>query len=57
MSRNSPLVAVIFATEGDFRAHKEVDPEVQAYYEFFTNRIFFYETPTNLTPSPRWRYS
>lgn len=38
-----PLVAVIFATEDDFRAHKDIDPEVQAYYEIFTNRIFFYE--------------
>jgi Protein of unknown function (DUF1570) len=38
-----PLVAVIFATEKDFRAHKKVDPQVQAYYEFFTNRIFFYQ--------------
>ena len=38
-----PLVAVIFATDRDFRAHKQVDPEVQAYYEIFTNRIFFYE--------------
>jgi hypothetical protein len=38
-----PLVAVIFATERDFRAHKPVDPQVQAYYEFFTNRIFFYQ--------------
>jgi Protein of unknown function (DUF1570) len=38
-----PLVAVIFAKEEDFRAHKPVDPEVQAYYEIFTNRIFFYE--------------
>ncbi len=38
-----PLVAVIFANEQDFRAHKKVDPEVQAYYEIFTNRIFFYE--------------
>jgi hypothetical protein len=38
-----PLVAVIFANEKDFRAHKDVDSEVQAYYEIFTNRIFFYE--------------
>jgi Protein of unknown function (DUF1570) len=38
-----PLVAVIFATERDFRQHKSVDPQVQAYYEFFTNRIFFYQ--------------
>jgi hypothetical protein len=38
-----PLVAVIFATERDFRKHKEVPPQVQAYYEFFTNRILFYQ--------------
>lgn len=38
-----PLVAVIFATEEDFRKHQDVDPEVQAYYQIFTNRIFFYE--------------
>ncbi len=38
-----PLVAVIFRTEADFRAFKPVDPEVQAYYEIFTNRIYFYE--------------
>ena len=38
-----PLVAVIFRTEADFRAFKLVDPDVQAYYEIFTNRIYFYE--------------
>jgi Protein of unknown function (DUF1570) len=38
-----PLVAVIFATETDFRAHKKVDPQVRAYYEYFTNRIFFFQ--------------
>ena len=38
-----PLVAVIFRTEADFRAFKPVDPNVQAYYEIFTNRIYFYE--------------
>ena len=38
-----PLVAVIFATESDFRRHKDVDRQVQAYYEFFSNRIFFYQ--------------
>jgi hypothetical protein len=48
-----PLVAVIFDTEGDFRAHKDVDPEVQAYYEFFTNRIFFYEKPDQPHPEPK----
>jgi Protein of unknown function (DUF1570) len=38
-----PLVAVIFATEKDFREHKAVPPQVQAYYEYFTNRIFMYQ--------------
>lgn len=38
-----PLVAVIFRTEAAFRAHKPVDPEVQAYYEIYSNRILFYE--------------
>ena len=38
-----PLVAVIFRTEADFRAHKQVDPAVQAYYEVYTNRISFYQ--------------
>ncbi len=39
-----PLVAVIYGTERDFRASKRVDPEVQADYEIYTNRIYFYET-------------
>ncbi|WZO96577.1 DUF1570 domain-containing protein [Isosphaeraceae bacterium EP7] len=39
-----PLVAVIFATEREFRAHREVAADVQAYYEIDSNRIFFYET-------------
>jgi hypothetical protein len=38
-----PLVAIIFRTEREFRAHNRVDPEVQAYYEIFTNRIYFYQ--------------
>jgi hypothetical protein len=38
-----PLVAVIFATEADFQAHKQVDPQVRAYYEYYTNRIFFFQ--------------
>jgi hypothetical protein len=38
-----PMVAVIFRTEREFRAHKKVDPEVQAYYEIFTNRIYLYQ--------------
>jgi hypothetical protein len=48
-----PLVAVIFATEQEFRAHKQVDPEVQAYYEVFTNRIFFYEESERDRIEPR----
>ena len=39
-----PLVAVIFRTERDLRAHKRVDPEIQAFYELYTNRIYFYQT-------------
>jgi hypothetical protein len=39
-----PLVAVIYRTEREFRAQKRVDPEIQAFYEIFTNRIFFYES-------------
>jgi hypothetical protein len=38
-----PLVAVIFATEDDFRANRRVAPDVQAYYETLSNRIYFYE--------------
>ncbi len=36
-----PLVAIIFRTERDFRVYQQVDPDVQAYYEIFTNRIYF----------------
>jgi hypothetical protein len=39
-----PLVVVIFGSEREFRAHKKVAPDVQAYYEIYTNRIYFYET-------------
>ena len=38
-----PLVAVIFRSEDDFRANREIAREVQAYYEILSNRIFFYE--------------
>ena len=38
-----PLVAVIFKNEKDFRAFRKIDPQVRAYYEIYTNRIFFYE--------------
>lgn len=38
-----PLVAVIYRDEEDFRARREVDPDIQAYYEVVSNRIVFYE--------------
>ena len=47
-----PLVAVIFATEDDFRANRRVAPDVQAYYEILSNRIFFYETSRRDQDSP-----
>jgi Protein of unknown function (DUF1570) len=48
-----PLVAVIYRTEADFRAsNKEIDPDVQAYYDIFSNRIFFYETSNEELDAP-----
>ncbi|MDR3638233.1 MAG: DUF1570 domain-containing protein [Isosphaeraceae bacterium] len=47
-----PLVAVIFRDEKDFRAFKPVAPEVQAYYEILTNRIYFYERSTHDQAAP-----
>ncbi len=47
-----PLVAVIFATEDDFRASRRVAPDVQAYYEILSNRIFFYEKSRRDQESP-----
>ncbi|AGA29215.1 DUF1570 domain-containing protein [Singulisphaera acidiphila] len=38
-----PLVAIIFQTEKQFRAHQQVDADVQAYYEILSNRIYLYE--------------
>lgn len=38
-----PLVAIIFPTEKQFRAYQRVDPDVQAYYEILSNRIYLYE--------------
>ena len=39
-----PLVAAIFRNETEFREHKDVAPDVQAYYEVISNRVFFFET-------------
>jgi hypothetical protein len=38
-----PLVAVIYATERDFRDEKKLESQVRAYYELTSNRIFFYQ--------------
>ncbi len=38
-----PLVAVIFATEAEFRARTRASAEVQALYDVESNRIFLYE--------------
>lgn len=47
-----PLVAVIHETEAQFRARRDVEPEVQAYYEIVTNRIHFFEKPENARDNP-----
>jgi hypothetical protein len=38
-----PLVMVIFRSEREFRRHRAVDPDVQAYYDVISNRIYAYE--------------
>ncbi len=47
-----PLVAVIFRTEDDFRAHRKVASDVQACYEIQSNRIYFYEKSSRDGESP-----
>ncbi|OJW04217.1 MAG: hypothetical protein BGO49_31275 [Planctomycetales bacterium 71-10] len=47
-----PLVAVIFKSEEDFRRYRPVAPDVQAYYEIYTNRIFLYEEPSGRRAGP-----
>ena len=47
-----PLVAVIFATEADFRANRRVARDVQAYYEILSNRIYFYEKSSRDQDTP-----
>jgi hypothetical protein len=47
-----PLVAVIFATEDDFRANRRVPRDTQAYYETMSNRIYFYEKSKRDQDSP-----
>ena len=49
-----PLVAVIFRSEEEFRAHREIDPDVQAYYDVRSNRIFFYETSQEQREDPEF---
>lgn len=47
-----PLVAIIFKSEDDFRRHRPVAPDVQAYYEIYSNRIFLYEESSNRRAGP-----
>ncbi|SIN80230.1 Protein of unknown function [Singulisphaera sp. GP187] len=47
-----PLVAIIFQTEKQFRAHQPVDADVQAYYEILSNRIYLYEKSERDQQSP-----
>ena len=47
-----PLVAVIFRSEDDFRSNRKVAPDVQAYYEILSNRIFFFEKSHKESASP-----
>ncbi len=51
-----PLVAVVYKTEDDYRKNKQVDPEVQAFYEFYSNRIFLYEHSEREKLEPRLSY-
>lgn len=48
-----PLVAVIYRNESDFRAQNDVGPEVEAFYDIVTNRIFFYETTDQEAIDPK----
>lgn len=47
-----PLVAVIFATEAEFRARTHAAAEVQALYDVGSNRIFLYEKADRDRRSP-----
>src|SRR5262249_3396153 len=38
-----PLVAIIDRTQAEFRARRPVAPEVQAYYDPISNRIYLFE--------------
>ena len=47
-----PLVAVIYKTEADFRAEHRVDPDVQAFYNLRSNRIYLYESSARDEDAP-----
>lgn len=51
-----PLVAVAYKSEADYRKNKRVDPEVQACYEFYSNRIFFYQHSEREKIEPKLSY-
>ncbi len=42
-----PLIAVIYATERDFRDAHPARPEVQAFYDLMSNRVIMYERAEN----------
>lgn len=47
-----PLVAVVFRSEAEFRAHDPVPEDVQAYYNVVSNRIVFYEVSSRDLAAP-----
>ncbi len=48
-----PLVAVIYRSESDFRERRRIEPDIQAYYEIVSNRIYFYERRDRDLQDPR----
>ncbi len=51
-----PLVAVAYKDEKDYRKNQRVDPEVKAFYEFYSNRIYFYQHSEREKDEPRLAY-
>lgn len=49
-----PLVAIIHASEKDFRDRRTIDADVQAYYEIMSNQVHFYEQSEVQREDPMW---
>ena len=47
-----PLAAIIYRDEREFRERREIAPEIQAYYEILTNRVYFFENSERDRESP-----